>query len=75
MRRGTFTLLSGSRSLPEVKQAMYDASFYFVQMDEMMQAVGEELGQLYRRGMGHSDHRLRSLDYARGGGLHRRHRS
>ncbi len=44
--RGTFTLLSGSRSLPEVKQAMYDASFYFVQMDEMMEAVGRELGRL-----------------------------
>ena len=44
--RGTFTLLSGSRSLPEVKQAMYDASFYFVHLDELMQAVGQELGQL-----------------------------
>src|SRR4051794_18748766 len=27
--RGTFTIISGSCSLPEVKQAMYDASFYF----------------------------------------------
>src|SRR5271156_1990673 len=44
--RGTFTILSGSRSLPEVKQAMYDASFYFVHLDELMDAVGQELGQL-----------------------------
>jgi seryl-tRNA(Sec) selenium transferase len=44
--RGTFTIVSGSRSLPEVKQAMYDASFYFVHLDELMEAVGQELGQL-----------------------------
>ncbi len=44
--RGTFTIVSGSRSLPEVKQAMYEASFYFVHLDELMEAVGQELGQL-----------------------------
>jgi seryl-tRNA(Sec) selenium transferase len=44
--RGTFTIISGSRSLPAVKQAMYDASFYFVHLDELMNAVGRELGQL-----------------------------
>jgi len=44
--RGTFTIISGSRSLPQVKQAMYDASFYFVHLDELMDAVGKELGQL-----------------------------
>jgi seryl-tRNA(Sec) selenium transferase len=44
--RGTFTIISGSRSLPQVKQAMYDASFYFVHLDEVMDAVGKELGQL-----------------------------
>jgi seryl-tRNA(Sec) selenium transferase len=44
--RGTFTIISGSRSLPQVKQAMYDASFYFVHLDELMEAVGQELGQL-----------------------------
>ncbi|ADW71094.1 PLP-dependent transferase [Granulicella tundricola] len=43
---GTFTIISGSRSLPEVKQAMYDASFYFVHLDELQDAVGKELGQL-----------------------------
>ena len=44
--RGTYTIISGSRSLPQVKQAMYDASFYFVQMDELMDAVGKQLGEL-----------------------------
>jgi seryl-tRNA(Sec) selenium transferase len=44
--RGTFTIVSGSRSLPEVKQAMYEASNYFVHLDELMEAVGQELGQL-----------------------------
>jgi seryl-tRNA(Sec) selenium transferase len=44
--RGTYTIISGSRSLPQVKQAMYDASFYFVQLDELQDAVGKELGEL-----------------------------
>jgi uncharacterized pyridoxal phosphate-dependent enzyme len=44
--RGTFTIISGSCSLPEVKQAMYDASFYFVQLDEMMNGIGAQLGEL-----------------------------
>jgi seryl-tRNA(Sec) selenium transferase len=44
--RGTITAVSGSTSLPEVKQAMYNASLYHVRMDEMMDAVGAELGKL-----------------------------
>ncbi len=44
--RGTFTIISGSRSLPQVKQAMYEASFYFVQLDEMMDGIGAQLGKL-----------------------------
>ncbi len=44
--RGTYTILSGSRSLPQVKQAMYDASFYYVHLDEMMEGIGAELGKL-----------------------------
>jgi len=43
--RGTFTIISGSQSLPAVKQAMYEASNYYVQMDEMMSAVGAEIAQ------------------------------
>ena len=44
--RGTFTIISGSRSLPQVKQAMFDASFYYVQLDEMMDGIGAQLGKL-----------------------------
>jgi seryl-tRNA(Sec) selenium transferase len=44
--RGTYTIISGSRSLPEVKQAMFEASHYYVQMDEMMDGIGAELGRL-----------------------------
>ncbi len=44
--RGTITAISGSTSLPEVKQAMDNASLYHVRMDEMMDAVGAELGKL-----------------------------
>ena len=43
---GTFTIISGSRSLPQVKQTMFEASHYFVHLDELMDAVGKELGQL-----------------------------
>ena len=43
--RGTFTIISGSQSLPEVKQAMFEASHYYVQMDEMMAAVGAEIAK------------------------------
>jgi uncharacterized pyridoxal phosphate-dependent enzyme len=44
--RGTYTIISGSCSLPEVKQAMYDASFFFVQLDEMMNGIGAQLAEL-----------------------------
>jgi uncharacterized pyridoxal phosphate-dependent enzyme len=44
--RGTYTIISGSRSLPQVKQAMFEASNYFVQLDEMMDGIGAKLGKL-----------------------------
>lgn len=44
--RGTYTIISGSRSLPQVKQAMFEASHYYVQMDEMMAGIGAELARL-----------------------------
>jgi len=44
--RGTYTIISGSRSLPQVKQAMFEASHYYVQMDEMMNGIGAQLGKL-----------------------------
>lgn len=44
--RGTYTIITGSRSLPQVKQAMLEASNYFVHLDELMPAVGNEIAKL-----------------------------
>ena len=44
--RGTFTIITGSETLPEVKQAMDDASRAYVQMDELMDGVGKRLAEL-----------------------------
>jgi seryl-tRNA(Sec) selenium transferase len=43
--RGTYTIISGSQSLPEVKQAMFEASNYYVHLDELMPAVGSEIAK------------------------------
>ncbi|MFL6354733.1 MAG: aminotransferase class V-fold PLP-dependent enzyme [Bryobacteraceae bacterium] len=44
--RGTFTIISGSQTLPQVKQAMDEASRSYVQMDELMDGVGKHLAEL-----------------------------
>ena len=44
--RGTYTIITGSCSLPQVKQAMMEASNYFVHLDELMPAVGAEIAKL-----------------------------
>jgi L-seryl-tRNA(Ser) seleniumtransferase len=44
--RGTFTIITGSQTLPEVKRAMDDASRSFVQMDELMESVSKRLAEL-----------------------------
>jgi L-seryl-tRNA(Ser) seleniumtransferase len=44
--RGTFTIISGSQSLPEVKQAMMEASKHYVHLDELMNAVSARLAEL-----------------------------
>lgn len=44
--RGTFTIITGSLTLPEVKKAMEEASRHYVQMDELMLAVGQRLAEL-----------------------------
>jgi L-seryl-tRNA(Ser) seleniumtransferase len=44
--RGTFTIITGSTTLPEVKKAMDQASRGFVHMDELMDAVGQRLADL-----------------------------
>jgi L-seryl-tRNA(Ser) seleniumtransferase len=44
--RGTFTIITGSLTLPEVKHAMDEASRHFVQMDELMEGVSKRLADL-----------------------------
>jgi uncharacterized pyridoxal phosphate-dependent enzyme len=44
--RGTWTYLSGSLELPEVRRAMEAASQQFVDMFELQQAVGKRLAEL-----------------------------
>ena len=44
--KGTFTIVSGSQSLPEVKQAMMEASKHYVHLDELMDAVGKRLAAI-----------------------------
>ena len=44
--KGTFTIISGSQSLPEVKAAMEAASRHYVHMDELMEAAGTRLAEL-----------------------------
>jgi L-seryl-tRNA(Ser) seleniumtransferase len=45
---GTYTIITGSESLPEVKHAMNEASRSYVQMDELMNGVGQRLEELTR---------------------------
>jgi uncharacterized pyridoxal phosphate-dependent enzyme len=44
--KGTFTIISGSQSLPEVKKAMEEASRHYVQVDELMNAVSKRLAEI-----------------------------
>jgi hypothetical protein len=44
--QGTYTIITGSQTLPEVKRAMEQASHAYVHMDELMEAVGQRLAEL-----------------------------
>ncbi len=44
--KGTFTIISGSQSLPDVKRAMDEASRHYVDLDELMDGVGRRLAEL-----------------------------
>ncbi len=44
--KGTFTIISGSLVLPEVRQAMTEASKHFVHIDELMDAVGARIAEI-----------------------------
>ena len=44
--RGTYTILSGSTMLPEVRAAMDQASRQYVHLDELTEAIGQRLATL-----------------------------
>lgn len=44
--RGTFTIISGSLELPEVRAAQQAAAQHFVQLDELMEAIGRRLAEI-----------------------------
>src|SRR5689334_10426731 len=44
--KGTFTIISGSQTLPDVKRAMEEASRHYVNLDELMEGVGRRLAEL-----------------------------
>ncbi|HEX3437490.1 MAG TPA: twin-arginine translocation signal domain-containing protein, partial [Pseudacidobacterium sp.] len=44
--KGTYTIISGSQTLPEVKKAMDEASRHYVNLDELMLAVGARMAQI-----------------------------
>ncbi len=44
--KGTFTIMSGSLSLPEVKEAMLEASKHYVHIDEVMDAAGKRIAEI-----------------------------
>jgi len=43
---GTYTIISGSQTLPDVKRAMEEASRHYVHLDELMEGVGKRLAEL-----------------------------
>ena len=44
--RGTYTILTGSTALPEVRAAMEAASHHYVHLDELAEAIGKRLAEL-----------------------------
>jgi uncharacterized pyridoxal phosphate-dependent enzyme len=44
--RGTYTMISGSVVLPQVRRAMYEASQRYVHIEELMEAVGARIAEL-----------------------------
>lgn len=50
--RGTYTVISGSLMLPEVREAIDAAARQFVQLDELAEAVGKRLAKITKTGHG-----------------------
>ncbi|MFN7920169.1 MAG: hypothetical protein U0Q16_08735 [Bryobacteraceae bacterium] len=60
--RGALTVIGGSMELPEVRAAKDLANQHFVQLDELMEAVGKRSANHGR--MGHGQFRMRGGDVA-----------
>ena len=73
--RGTFTIISGSTMLPEVRAAMDAAAQQYVHLDELTEAVGARLAALTGAEWGLVIERLRGGADARHGGVRRRRQS
>ena len=73
--RGTYTIISGSRVLPQVIEAMAAASGAYVQIDELMEAVGRRLAELTGAEWGYIRRRMRRHSGSGGLRLHRGGRS
>ena len=67
--RGTFTIISGSTMLPEVRAAMDGAAQKYVHLDELTEAVGARLAALTGRRVGPRVERLLGWPDARHGGV------
>ena len=44
--KGTYTIISGSLMLPEARKAMSEASKRYVNLDELMEAVGARIAEV-----------------------------
>ena len=73
--RGTFTIISGSLMLPEVRAAMDAAAQKYVHLDELAEAVGARLASLTRAEWGLVTVGLLCGVDACHGGMHRRRQS
>ena len=73
--RGTYTIISGSVMLPEVRAALDAAAQHYVHLDELADAIGAQAGHADRRRVGSRHVRMRGRPHARDGGLRRRRQS
>jgi hypothetical protein len=73
--RGTWTYLSGSLELPEVREAAEQASRQFVDMFELQRAAGKKACGTFRSRVGDGDFGICRRDGIGDRGLHRRERS
>ena len=67
--RGTFTIISGSLMLPEVRAAMDAAARQYVHLDELAESIGARLADAHAGGVGTRHIRMLGGDHACDRGL------